>query len=46
MRTDHFQTLWVGSRAAVRRWLQQFRLYYNRHRPHQSLDKNTSAEGI
>ena len=46
MRTDCFHTSWVGSRTAVRRRLQQFRLYYNRHRPHQSLDGKTPAEVI
>ena len=46
MRTDRFHTSLVGSRATVQRWLQQFRLYYNRHRPHQSLDGNTPAEVI
>jgi transposase-like protein len=33
MRTDRFHTSWVGSRAAVRRWLRQFQYYYNHHRP-------------
>jgi transposase-like protein len=46
MRTDRFHTSWVGSQAAVRRWLHQFRLYYNRHRPHQSLDGKTPADVI
>ncbi len=46
MRTDRFHTSWVGSRTAVRRWLHQFRLYYNRHRPHQSLNEHPPAEVI
>jgi transposase-like protein len=42
-RTDRFHTSWVGSRPAVREWLQQFRRYYNRFRPHQSLDDQPPA---
>ena len=43
MRTDRFHTSWVGSRPAVREWLQQFRRYYNQFRPHQSLDDRPPA---
>ena len=46
MGTDRFHTSWIGSRTAVRRWPHQFRLYYNRHRPHQSLYGHPPAEVI
>jgi putative transposase len=34
MRVDRFHNSWVGSRASVREWLEQFMYYYNRQRPH------------
>jgi transposase-like protein len=43
-RTDRFHTSWGGSRRAVREWCQQFRRFYNRHRPHQALDGQTPSE--
>ncbi len=46
VRTDRFHTSWVGSRSAVRRWLQQFKRYYNHDRPHQALNGRTPAEVI
>jgi len=36
----------VGSRSSVRRWCSQFAHYYNRQRPHQSLDDRTPAEEV
>ncbi|WP_082146656.1 IS6 family transposase [Halostagnicola sp. A56] len=44
MRVDRFHNSWVGSRASVRDWLEQFVHYYNTQRPHQSLNGQTSAE--
>lgn len=46
IRTDRFHTSWVGSRSAVSRWLRTFRHYYNRHRPHQSLNGHAPIEVI
>lgn len=46
MRTDRFHTSWVGSRPAAREWLQQFRRYYNRLRPHQALDDQSPVKLI
>ena len=46
MRIDRFHASWVGSRPAVRRWLQQFRRYYNHQRPNQALNGRTPAEAI
>ncbi|WP_253738127.1 integrase core domain-containing protein, partial [Halohasta salina] len=36
----------VGSRSSVRRWCSQFVHYYNRQRPHQSLDDRTPTEEV
>ncbi|RKD86217.1 IS6 family transposase [Halopiger aswanensis] len=44
MRIDRFHNSWVGSRASVREWLEQFVHYYNTQRPHQSLNGQTPAE--
>ncbi len=46
VRTDRFQTSWVGSRQAVREWCRQFRRYYNRQRPHKALNGRIPAELI
>ena len=43
-RIDRFHTSWVGSRPSVQQWLEQFVHYYNRQRPHQSLENRTPAE--
>ncbi|WP_254280630.1 IS6 family transposase [Haloarcula marina] len=43
MRVDRFHNSWVGSRASVRGWFEQFVHYYNHQRPHQSLDGQTPA---
>ncbi|WP_231189617.1 integrase core domain-containing protein, partial [Haladaptatus sp. DYF46] len=34
----------VGSRPSVQQWLEQFVHYYNRQRPHQSIDNRTPVE--
>jgi putative transposase len=44
MRVDRFHNSWVGSRASVREWLEQFVHYYNTQRPHQSLNGEMPAE--
>ncbi len=44
MRVDRFHTSWVGSRASVRDWLDQFVHYYNTQRPHQSINGQTPSE--
>ncbi|ELY56302.1 integrase catalytic subunit [Natronococcus amylolyticus DSM 10524] len=36
----------MDSRASAREWVEQFMHYYNRQRPHQSLDGKTPAEGM
>jgi putative transposase len=46
MRIDRFHNSWVGSRASAREWLEQFVHYYNRQRPHQSLDGRTPTEAV
>ncbi len=46
MRIDRFHNSWVGSRASVREWFEQFVHYYNRQRPHQSLDGKTPADEV
>jgi putative transposase len=46
MRIDRFHNSWVGSRASARGWLEQFVHYYNRQRPHQSLNDQTPAEAV
>ncbi|WP_137290601.1 IS6 family transposase [Natronorubrum halophilum] len=46
IRVDRFHNSWVGSRASVREWLEQFMHYYSHHRPHQPLDGNTPAEEV
>jgi putative transposase len=46
MRLDRFHTSWVGSRQSVRQWLALFAHYYNRLRPHQSLDDRTPADEV
>ena len=46
MRIDRFHNSWVGSRASVREWLEQFIHYYNRQRPHQALDGKTPVEEL
>jgi transposase-like protein len=44
MRVDRFHNSWVGSRANVREWLEQFVHYYNTQRPHQSLNGQIPVE--
>ncbi|ELY59899.1 integrase catalytic subunit [Natronococcus jeotgali DSM 18795] len=44
MRVDRFHSSWEGSRASARELIEQFVHYYNRQRPHQSLDGKTPAE--
>ncbi|ELZ02215.1 IS6 family transposase [Natrialba aegyptia] len=46
MRLDRFHNSWVGSRQSVRQWLALFAHYYNRLRPHQSLDNRTPADEV
>jgi putative transposase len=46
MRINRFHNSWVGSRASVREWLEQFMHYYNRQRPHQALDGKTPVEEL
>jgi putative transposase len=46
MRVDRFHNSWVGSRSSAREWLEQFVHYYNRQRPHQSLDGRTPADEV
>ncbi|MDL0139401.1 IS6 family transposase [Halobacterium salinarum] len=46
MRLDRFHNSWVGSRQSVRQWLALFAHYYNRLRPHQSLDDRTPADEV
>jgi len=46
MRLDRFHNSWVGSRQSVRQWLALFVHYYNRLRPHQSLDDRTPADEV
>ena len=46
MRLDRFHNSWVGSRRSVRQWLALFAHYYNRLRPHQSLDDRTPADEV
>ncbi|QCS41701.1 IS6 family transposase [Natrinema versiforme] len=46
MRVDRFHNSWVGSRASVREWLEQFVHYYNHQRPHQALDGNVPVEEV
>jgi len=46
MRIDRFHNSWVGSRASVQEWLEQFMHYYNRHRPHQALDGKTPIQEV
>ncbi|GGM66101.1 putative transposase [Halarchaeum rubridurum] len=46
MRVDRFHNSWVGSRASVREWLEQFMHYYNHHRPHQALDGKTPIQVV
>ncbi len=45
-RIDRFYHSWVGSRRSVRQWIEQFVHYYNRQRPHQSLENQPPAEKI
>jgi putative transposase len=46
MRLDRFHNSWVGSRRSVRQWLALFVHYYNRLRPHQSLNNRTPADEV
>ncbi|MCQ4333126.1 IS6 family transposase [Natronomonas sp. F2-12] len=46
MRVDRFHNSWVGSRSSAREWFEQFAHYYNRQRPHQSLDGRTPADEV
>jgi len=46
MRLDRFHNSWVGSRRSVRQCLALFAHYYNRLRPHQSLDNQTPADEV
>ncbi len=43
MRIGRFHHSWIGSRASVREWLEQFGHYDNRQRLHQSLKGQTPA---
>jgi len=46
MRIDRFHHSWVGSRASVREWTEQFVHYYNYQRPHQSLNDRMPAKEV
>jgi putative transposase len=46
MRIDRFHHSWVGSRASVRRWLEQFMHYNDQQGLHQSLNNRTLAEEV
>ncbi|CCQ36749.1 ISH14-type transposase ISNamo13 [Natronomonas moolapensis 8.8.11] len=46
MRVDRFHNSWVGSRSSAREWFEQFTHYYNRQRPHQSLNGRTPADEV
>lgn len=46
MRIDRFDNSWVGNRASVRDWVEQFSYDYNYQRPHQSFDDRTPAEEV
>ena len=46
MRIDRFHTFWRGSQSSARRWLLQFRYYYNRDRPNQALDNRTPVDEV
>ncbi|MFC4440136.1 MULTISPECIES: integrase core domain-containing protein [Natrialbaceae] len=37
---------WVGSRASVREWIEQFAHCYNHQRPHQILNGKTLVEEV
>ncbi|ELZ00724.1 integrase catalytic subunit [Natrialba aegyptia DSM 13077] len=36
----------MGSRSSARKWIEQFIQYYNRQRPHQSLDGKTPTDEV
>ncbi len=44
MRIGRFHNSWVGSRASVREWLEEFIHYYNHQRPHHTLNGKAPAE--
>jgi transposase-like protein len=46
MRIDRFHSIWMGSSASARRWLNRFKYHYNRQRPNQALDGQTPAEEV
>lgn len=46
MRIDRFHASWVGSQASAQQWLAVFVEYYNRQRPHQTLNHRTPAEEV
>jgi len=46
MRIDRFHSIWMGSSASARRWLNRFKYHYNRQRSNQALDGQTPAEEV
>lgn len=46
MRIDRFHSVWWGSQASAKRWLQRFRHYYNYNRPNQALDGRIPAAEV
>jgi len=46
MRIGRFHSIWMGSSASARRWLNRFKYHYNRQRPNQALDGRTPAEEV
>ena len=46
MRIDRFHASWVSSQASAQQWLAVFVEYYNRQRPHQTLNHRTPAEVV
>jgi len=46
MRIDRFHNSWMGSRRSTHHWCAVFAHYYNRIRPHQSLNDRTPAEVV
>lgn len=41
MRIERFHETWNGSQASAERWLTTYTAYYNHHRSHQALEKQT-----
>jgi len=46
MRIDNFHASGVCSQASTQQWLAVFVEYYNRQRPHQTLNHRTPAEEV